>query len=33
MGEWVTHRLDGEALSRLAEQAGGTLASGVERRR
>jgi GNAT superfamily N-acetyltransferase len=33
MGEWVTHRLDGEALSRLAGQADGTLASGVERRR
>ena len=31
MGGWVTHRLDGEALSRLAEQAGGPLASGVER--
>ena len=33
MGEWVTHRLDGEALSRLAEQASGPLASGTEHRR
>ena len=33
MGEWVTHRLDGEALSRIAEQAGGPSASGVERHR
>ena len=33
MGEWVTHRLDGDALSRLAQQAGGPVASGVERRR
>jgi hypothetical protein len=32
MGEWVTHRLDGAALSRLAEQAGGPLASGNDRR-
>jgi hypothetical protein len=33
MGEWVTHRLEGEALSRLAEQTGGALASGTEHRR
>ena len=33
MGEWVTHRLDGDALSRLAQQAGDPLASGVEPRR
>jgi GNAT superfamily N-acetyltransferase len=33
MGEWVTHRLDGEALGRFAEQAGGPLASGAEQRR
>jgi GNAT superfamily N-acetyltransferase len=33
MGEWVTHRLDGKALSRLAEQARGPSAFEVERRR
>jgi len=33
MKEWVTHRLDGEALSRLAEQAGSSLASGTDHRR
>jgi GNAT superfamily N-acetyltransferase len=33
MGEWVTHRLDGDALSRLAEQAVGPAASATQRRR